>query len=94
MEANEFENNRTHSDSSDASIPEEFKHFTSDIGKEEDYKEYIVTNHVQIQEPIPVVMRQHPRNGNEPTVDSQAYIKDFDRSIYTQQGVKEDCQHL
>ena len=94
MEANEFENNRTHSDSSDASIPEEFKHFTSDIGKEEDYKEYIVTNHVQIQEPIPVVMRQDPRNGNEPTVDSQAYIKDFDRSIYTQQGVKEDCQHL
>ena len=69
MEPNPFENRKTiESDSSDASIPEEFKHFTSDIGKEEDYKEYIATNnsnHQQVQEPIPMVMRQHPRNGGE-----------------------------
>jgi len=42
-EPNTFKD-RKNSDSSDASIPEEFRHFTSDIGKEEDYKEYLASN--------------------------------------------------
>lgn len=64
MEPNPFENRKTiESDSSDASIPEEFKHFTSDIGKEEDYQEFL--------EPIVMVTRKHLRNGDEQqTVDS------------------------
>ena len=58
MEPTPFENIKNlESDSSDASIPEEFKHFTSDIGKEEDYQEFL--------EPKAMVTRQHLRNGDD-----------------------------
>lgn len=76
------------SDSSDASIPEEFKHFTSDIGREEDY---ITTDHELNEENVQEhTVNRRPYRGSDQNADSQAYLKDFDRSIYTQQNVKED----